>query len=366
MRALLRSAWLAITLGAVMIGGSAAGMAVPARTDFDLGGGLLMAAIALTLIVRHRWPLVTLAVVTALTTAYLFAGYPLGLVFLGFAAAVYTVARHLPLARSLPAAVAALGLLFTHLLVDSEGVAGFLYGSAWMVIPFAFGVTIRARHEVAARDRAEAIRAHVDDERLRLAQEVHDIVGHGLAAIKMQADVALHVLAKRPEQAEPALTAISRTSSEALEELRVALAEVRDDGRSAGLGLGRLDELRRRMGEAGLDVDVQVTGSPRGVPAMVDLTGYRIVQESLTNAARHARHARGEPVTLRVSAAAELLTLEVANRVAGAAAPAGGGRGLAGMRERVALLGGRMTAGDAGTGWWRVRVRLPLAGRRVR
>lgn len=357
MRALLRSAWLAIALGVVMIGGTAAGAGVPARTEFNAGGGFLMGAVALTLVVRRRWPLVTLAVVTVLTTAYLFAGYPLGLIFLGFAAAVYTVARHLPLARSVPASLAALGLLFTHLLVDREGVAGFLYGSAWMLIPFAFGVTIRARHEVAARDRAEAIRAHVDDERLRLAQEVHDIVGHGLAAIKMQADVALHVLAKRPEQARPALAAISRTSSEALAELRTTLAEVRDDGRSAGLGLGRLDDLRRRMGEAGLDVAVETTGTPRGVPAIVDLTGYRIVQESLTNVLRHGGTDRAE-VTVRYADTAVEIT--VSNPVGGEVRPAEGS-GIAGMRRRVDALGGSFSAGAA-RGRFEVRAVLPSGG----
>ncbi len=129
------------------------------------------------------------------------------------------------------------------------------------MVPFAIGVTVRVSMDARARDQAELVRQHVDDERLRVAQEVHDVVGHGLAAIKMQADIALHVLARKPEQAEAALNAISRTSTEALDELRATLAVVRrtdaDPALAPAPGLDRLDELRQRMSEAGVDVDLR-------------------------------------------------------------------------------------------------------------
>jgi signal transduction histidine kinase len=231
------------------------------------------------------------------------------------------------------------------------------------VVPFAAGLIVRVSNESVARARAETIRRHVDDERLRVAQEVHDIVGHGLAAIKMQADIALHLLERKPGQARPALEAISRTSSAALDELRATLAAVRtdriDDGdRSSGLGLVRLDELAQRMREAGLRVEVSTAGPPRELPAIVDLTGYRIVQESLTNVLRHSgsQHAEVslgyEPETMRIT---------VSNPVLGPPGVGGGGLGIPGMRERVHALGGRFSAG-LHDGLFEVCAELPTGG----
>ncbi len=158
-----------------------------------------------------------------------------------------------------------------------------------MVVPFAIGVTVRFNRESVARERAEAVRQRVADERLRVAQEVHDVVGHGLAAIKMQADIALHVLAKKPDQAETALHAISRTSTQALDELRATLTVVRgaEVDRAPAPGLGKVDDLRQRMGAAGVQVHLTTTGHRPELPSAVDLAGYRVVQEGLTNVLRH-------------------------------------------------------------------------------
>jgi signal transduction histidine kinase len=205
---------------------------------------------------------------------------------------------------------------------------------------------------------------------------VHDIVGHGLAAIKMQADIALHLLERKPGQAGPALEAISRTSSAALEELRATLALVRHDSRnsqdshnghnshhsgdrSSAPGLARLDELAQRMREAGLDVAVSTAGQPRDLPAIVDLTGYRIVQESLTNVLRHSgsRHAEVnlgyEPDTIRI---------KVSNPVLVPPGRAGSGLGIPGMRERVHALGGAFDAGMRDGGTFEVLAELPTGG----
>jgi signal transduction histidine kinase len=216
---------------------------------------------------------------------------------------------------------------------------------------------------VAARARADMIRAHVDEERLRVAQEVHDIVGHGLAAIKMQADVALHVLAKKPEQAELALDAISRTSSQALDELRATLAAVRDTGgdggRSPAPSVARLDELRQRMGEAGLHVEVRIEGEPRELPAVVDLTGYRIVQESLTNVLRHSA---AKEVTVVIRYEERALVVSATNPLTEPARHIGDGSGIAGMRHRVLDLGGTFSAGPA-DGRFEVTATIPIGGR---
>ncbi|WBB62459.1 histidine kinase [Streptomyces sp. WMMC500] len=331
----------------------------------DAGGLVLFAAPALALAVRRRWPAAVFAVAAGCTAAYLLLGYAYGPILAVCMIAVYTLARHTPLPVAAPGALAALLALLPHLLVRDHGLgwSGAVPVSAWVVVPFALGYALRLRWEAAVRARAEVVRRSVDDERLRVAQEVHDIVGHGLAAIKMQADVALHVLAKKPAQAEVALEAISRTSSAALEELRATLAVVRRTGdaagRTPGPGLTRLDELRQRMAEAGVYVRLDVSGRARvPLPAAIELTGYRIVQESLTNVLRHSG-ARQAAVRIRHERGSVLIA--VSNPFAGE--PAGeGGSGIAGMRARVRALGGEFTAGPVAPDTFEVRARLPTGG----
>lgn len=366
---------LALTLAAVAIVTTAVlGWTPQVGVAVDTAGVLLLGAAGLVLVTRRWRPLATLAAVTVVITAYLLLGNPYGLVFLPFAVAVYTVARRRPVAVSALASVGAVGLLLSHLLFDGtlvggdeEALVGLLFGVAWAAVPYAVGVTVRAREEVAARDRAELIRVHVDEERLRVAQEVHDIVGHGLAAIKMQADVALHVLPKQPEQAPTALVAISRTSGEALAELRTTLAAVREPGddRAPAPGLAQLDGLRQRMAEAGLLVSVVTEGPPRPLPPAVDLAGYRLVQESLTNVLRHSSAAQA---TVTIGYAAAQVAVIVTNPVdrsgsGGDGSGSGGddGSGIPGMRRRVRALGGTFSAGPTATGF-QVHARIPTGG----
>ncbi|WP_419998278.1 sensor histidine kinase [Streptomyces boninensis] len=195
----------------------------------DARGYALFVLAAAALAVRRGRPLGTQAVITVCTAAYLLLGYAYGPILAAFMIAIYGAARHAPPARAVPSAAAALALLLPHLLTRDNGLglSGAIPVSAWVVVPFAVGYALRLRHETQSRAREEMIRRSADDERFRVAQEVHDIVGHGLAAMKMQADVALHVLDRKPGQAEVALQAISRTSSEALEELRATLAVLR-------------------------------------------------------------------------------------------------------------------------------------------
>jgi signal transduction histidine kinase len=320
----------------------------------------LVLANAVAVAFRQRFPVVTLGVTASLTSAYLVVGYPYGPIFLPFFVAVYTVAAHRPPATAARAALGALAALLVHLFTNEAALAGFagiVPASAWVVVPFAIGVTVRLTREARAREQAEAVRRRVYDERLRIAQEVHDVVGHGLAAIKMQADVALHVLAKRPEQAERALTAISRTSTEALEEVRATLGVVRqiDDDRSPPPGLGRLDDLRQRMAEAGMHVDIDTTGAPRELPAAVELAGYRVVQESLTNALRHGER---KVASVQVAYADDAMTIAISNPAAGASGERTG-FGIKGMAERVTALGGEFSAGPTGDGRFEVRASIP-------
>jgi signal transduction histidine kinase len=171
------------------------------------------------------------------------------------------------------------------------------------------------------------------------------------------------LLAKKPDQAEMALEAISRTSSEALDELRATLAVVRRTGsdaeRSPVPGLARLDELRQRMAEAGVQVRLETSAEPRAtLPVAVDLTGYRIVQESLTNVLRHSEAGQAT-VSIRYEAESVLIT--VSNPVTGLS-PGEGGLGIPGMRERVLALGGEFAAGPAPHDSFEVCARLPTRG----
>jgi signal transduction histidine kinase len=360
---------IAVAVVLAIVGVTSAALAsvwgVVADRPADVVGFALAVGAGLVLALRRRWPLATLAVATAMTSAYLIAGYPYGFIWLSFAVAVYTVARDRPLRQALPPAVATLPLLLVHLMTNSAalpGLLGLAPATAWVAVPFAIGATRRLSLESAAQARAEVLRQHVNDERLRVAQEVHDIVGHGLAAIKMQADIALHVLAKKPDQAGTALNAISRTSSEALEELRATLAVVRrtsaDTSRQPAPSLTRIDELRQRMADAGLDVCLETSGAPRALPAVVDLAGYRVVQESLTNVLRHSV-ARTATVMVRYDDdAVHVVVTNPARDVPGAR----GGLGIAGMRRRVTALGGEFHAGATTDGRFEVRALIPTGG----
>jgi signal transduction histidine kinase len=360
-----KDAVLAVALGVVVTVWTwvAAPYMQPER-PIDLRGFAMVVGAALVLTIRRQWPLLALAVTGTLASAYLVVGYPYGPILVALVVAVYTVARYLTLGRALPACAAALAVLLLHLFTNDAalpGLIGVIPGSAWVVVPFAVGVSVRARREYADRARAEAVRQHVLDERLRVAQEVHDVVGHGLAAIKMQADVALHLLAKKPEQAEAALDAISRTSTEALDELRATLAVVRrtevESPRAPAPGLGRIEDLRQRMSEAGLVVEVDVTGRRRPLPPAADLAAYRVVQESLTNVLRHGRT---KVATVRIGYETGGVTLAISNP-AEAVTAREDGFGIPGMRQRVASLGGEFSAGLSPRGFFEVRATIPVA-----
>ncbi|GGN74767.1 two-component sensor histidine kinase [Actinoplanes lobatus] len=348
---------LAVLLAVTAVVGSrgAAEVSHPAA-PLDPAGYALVVVAALALAVRRRKPLVALVVAALCTAGYLAMGYPYGPILALMMFAVYSAARHAPLRAALWCAVAALPLLVIHLFT-SEGRLGWLGVVpviAWVVVPATVGYGLRLRSAAARQARAETIRRSVDDERLRISQEVHDIVGHGLAAIKMQADVALHVMARNPGHARPALEAISRSSQQALDELRSTLATTRDGTPAAGLG--GLDQLLRRMVDAGVDVHLHTDGErDRVLPPAVDLAAYRVVQESLTNVLRHGD---GGPADLTIRYRPDSVTISVVNPLTGTPRP-GTGSGITGMRARVEALGGQVTAGPVERRF-EVSARLPL------
>ena len=197
---------------------------------------------------------------------------------------------------------------------------------------------------------------------------MHDVVAHAMVAINVQAGVAAHRLDKDPEQARSALRAIKETSGEALADLRATLGVLRGDDAEAPVrpaaGLGDLDELAAGLRAAGVEVTLDV-GDVAGLPGAVQAAGYRIVQEALTNALRHAGAAH---VRVRAWRDGGALRIEVADDGAGAAANGAGGgsgSGVPGMRERAAALGGTLEAGPAPEGGWRVAAELPAEGARA-
>jgi signal transduction histidine kinase len=220
------------------------------------------------------------------------------------------------------------------------------------------------------KDRAEQdAQRRIDEERLRIARELHDVVAHTMATINVQAGVAVHVLPTRPEAAADALQAIKTASKEGLRELRAILNVLRQaddaDPTQPAPGTAQLDALIAGACRAGLETRLTVTGEPVPLPAAVDLAAYRIVQESLTNAIRHAGPATAE-VSLCYGEGE--LRISVADTGRGPApgnggSPGSGGHGLAGMRERAATVGGTLETGPRPGGGYRVAARLPMAGR---
>ncbi|ATL88104.1 histidine kinase [Streptomyces malaysiensis subsp. malaysiensis] len=241
---------------------------------------------------------------------------------------------------------------------DVNGTAVFML-TGWLVAVVALG---SVRHGRVAYAEEEA-RLRATEERLRIARELHDVLGHNISLINVQAGAALHRLKKDPAQAEEALGAIKASSRETLRELRTTLGVLRQVDEEAPTapapGLARTDELVASAKLAGLPVRIERTGSERSLPAPVDLVAYRIVQESLTNAAKHSGAGR---VTVRLAYGDRELTLAVEDDGRGSAscpAEAGGGSGIVGMTERARAMGGELTAGPRPEGGFAVRARLP-------
>jgi signal transduction histidine kinase len=349
-------------------------------TDLGYLGYILLVVGGAVVAVRRRWPVAVFAVSALASLAYYALDFPDGPGWLGLFVAIYTLTALGDGRRSLVTAGAGIAVLAVSWLIagaDIEPPAAigwvfFRIGAS--VMSAALGESVRTRRfiaaealkraELAERTREDEARARVDEERLRIAREVHDTVAHAIAIINVQSGVTAHVLDKRPERAREALETIEKTSSRALQEMRAILGVLRDDndGRVPYPGLGQIDELTAKAREAGLDVDIEATSSPPPVPGAVGSAVYRILQESITNVIRHVGPTR---VTVALDYGADTVEVRVTDEghregsaIDEATTP---GRGILGMRERCQLLGGELDASPLPGGGFAVTARLPLA-----
>jgi signal transduction histidine kinase len=340
----------------------------------------------LPLLVRRRWPIPVLGVTLGATVLH--AALVQGQVVnesLGALVALFTVAERYERRVSVAAALV-LAVSFAGVIIYRAGaqiaVAGFIQTMLAVVIVLALGDWARTRRHYSAAieenarlqeaEREDQSRRAVEDERERIARELHDIVTHHVSVIVIQAGAGLTALDRRPDRARSALEAIDRTGREALTDMRRMLgilgenrgsdapADAADASREPMPGLGRLGRLIEEVRAAGLPVELSMEGDRRPLDAGVELSAYRIVQEALTNALKHARGARAR---VRLSYETRAIDIDVTDEGGRGRRDTGdtasGGRGLIGMRERVALYGGDFEAAPTPTGF-RVHARLPI------
>lgn len=354
-----------VVLGFTLVGthGAADSRNHPGSHPMDTGGYVLAGLVASTVLLRRAAPTAGLLACATAVSTYLAIGYAFGPVLLVMGLmAVWTAAR-LPLTRLLPVgggalAIAEAGLAIRYFRDPADlRLVALLAAPAWLAVPYAIGTVIQYRKRDRVRGRKADADAAIAAERLRIAAEVHDVAGHGLAVIAMQAGVALHVLERRPEQARIALEEIRAASTEALDGLRATLDSMRggETPTNPGLpGLGDLPALAERIGKAGVAVELTTSGQAVAVPAAVDHAAYRIVQESLTNVLRHANATRAAVAT---SWSPDALRISVLDD--GRTAPGPEGGGIAGMRARAEAVGGTLHT-SLGPGGFEVVATLPL------
>ena len=340
---------------------------------------------------RRRYPVLVAAVAAAASIAFAAFAAPHWMYAVAPVIALFTLARA---GRRRDAVLTAAGAYTGYLMVTwvfaaylgvpeaarpDVRVAVLLAAGMALAIVLGAAAKVRAEHMAEmikaraerARARAEQERRQASEERLRIARELHDVLGHHLSLINVQAGVGLHLMDNHPEQAREALSAIKSASAEALREVRAVLGVLRPEEEAAprqpALGLDRLAEL---TADAGLPVSVTTAGQPRPLPAEVDRAAYRIVQEALTNVRKHAAASTAVQVTIAYAPAALRLSVRNDGRPgkralfghpARAELDTSAGSGIAGMRARAETLGGTLEAGPTPDGGFLVVAMLPAA-----
>ena len=325
------------------------------------------------LALRRVWPRPAFVAIVVGVGGYLAAGAMFPPVFLAPALGIYAMAMALPLRRWLPLTALLVPMITAGYwsepylgLLDPAPVRGrWCSASHWPIVPALFALLRRSRRESERVAREQDRRRYAYEERLRIARDVHDVVGHSLSVITMQAGVALHVLDRRPDQVAASLEAIRTTSREALAELRTTLEVFRDpraaEPRAPLPGLARLDDLVGALRQAGRTVEVVREGDGPPLPAAVDQAAFRIIQEALTNVVRHAEQATA---VVRVAREPARLVVEVSDDGPATTVPAAG-NGIRGMGERARAVGGTLDVRvRPAAGWWSGRAAARCGRRR--
>lgn len=376
-----------LAVAAVQVAGTfGASSEQPDAQDIDALAIVLLLLGPLALALLWERPVLAVGAAIAISVTYVGAGYPYGpfaiTPMIALARGTATGHRRAAITFGVIGVVAS---MLAHAVSPRDDDIGWnqLAGvTTWVAIVLVVGEVLRARAErrtQAARAAAEQARRRASEERLRIAQELHDVLAHNISLINVQAGVGLHLMDSRPEQARESLASIKSASKDALDELRFVLDLLRTGDaapRSPNSGLDQLDALVARVRTPSLDVQLERVGEPVPLPAGVDLAAFRIAQEALTNVVRHAVDATR--ATVRVTYEDDAVTVQVDDdgRMAVRAAstphrsrPAAGdltgghrgGSGIAGMRDRATALGGDFQAGARAGGGFRVRARLPLS-----
>jgi signal transduction histidine kinase len=327
---------------------------------------------------RSAFPVASVAVTTWGLALAVLLGFPAGdflVPYLAPLVALYSVGVHSSRREVLAAAAFAFAAVTIEVIASpSEGISEFGFIATGIIAALAVGLAVRqvgfeadplaARAAELERGQDEATRAAIAAERARIARELHDVIGHSISVMGVQAGAVRRVLRPEQEREREALLAVERVGRDAVTEMRRLLGFLRP---AEGMDetptptLERVDELVEEMRRAGLDVDLRVEGDLDGITAGRALTAFRILQEALTNALKHAP---GSHVVAVVRRTPEALVIDVADDGATRRATSdGGGYGLVGMRERVALYGGALDAGPRGDGGYAVTARLPTADR---
>lgn len=337
------------------------------------------AAVYIPLAVRTRWPLPVLAAVAGGAVAYVALAAEVSPAFTGsIMVALYTVGLHGTRRRALAVTAAIVPSTIVVVLLfspEQESTLGQIVGDlSQFGFALAVGEARRSRREAieAIHDRAERsahereleARRRAEEERVRIARDVHDVVAHSIATISTQAAVGAHVGREEPERALDALESIKQVSNRALQDLRHALAALRDPGEAGPAhptpAVDGVPELVDQARDAGVRVELRMEGAPAELPSGLQVAVYRIVQEGLTNVMRHAS---GSRAVVRVAVLADEVAVEVANDGGGTptqSSQAGSHSGLVGMHERASALGGSIQSGAQLDGGFRVRAVLPV------
>jgi signal transduction histidine kinase len=371
---------VAASVAAAQAGGTVA-LATHRGTSVGPTGLVLLVIAGVALVARRRFPVAVLAATYALTLAYRASDNPSGEVWLAvliaFATAIWLRKR---VAAITFLAAGYVGFLWVPVVVGHHRAPSAVFALALgcgllVLLAVAEGVRLtRQRAAAVAHGHEQEALRRVGEERLRIARDLHDVVAHSIAVINVQANTALHLMDRQPDRARSALTTINDVSKQTLVELRAVVGVLRERGEVAPRGpspsLRQLDELVTSAAEAGLTVRVSADGERAPLPADVDMAAYRIVQEALTNAARHSG---GSSAWVRLHYGLDQLGVEVDDDgpPAGARGDApvkatsrrGMGNGLPGMSERAEALGGRVEAGPRPGGGFRVSATLPSPGR---